>query len=109
MRQVVEDVGWRGVRIDRPRSAGNKGKPAAYPVARGTVIGLGPREALLWTHGSVLGSDQRGSYFQGGRSTPRPVRLVRHTGHGPWDSAARAALALSKMDWTTTASTTHCR
>jgi hypothetical protein len=97
--QVVEDTGWRGVRIDRAKGGGTKGNPAAYPVARGTVIGLGPKEALLWTHGSVLGIDQRGSYFQGGRSTPRPVRLVRHAGHGSWDDTARAVLALSKMDW----------
>ncbi len=97
--QVVEDVGWRGVRIDRPKGSGKKGKAAMYPVERGTVIGLGPKEALLWAHGSVRGIDRRGSYFQGSRSTPRPVRLVRHAGHGPWDDTARAALALSKMDW----------
>lgn len=95
--QVVEDVGWRGVRIDRGQ--GKKGKSAAFPVSRGTVIGLGPREALLWTHGDVREIAERGSYFQGARSTPRPVRLVRHAGHGPWDDTARAALALSKMDW----------
>src|SRR5258705_1729097 len=40
----------------------------------------------------------RGSYFQGARSTPRPVRLVRHAGHGPWDDTARAVLALSRMN-----------
>lgn len=97
--QVVEDVGWRGMRIDRGRSSQKKGKPTAFPVPRGTVIGLGPREALLWTHGDVRGIDERGSYFQGARSTPRPVRLVRHAGHGPWDDTASAALALSKMDW----------
>lgn len=97
--QVVDDVGWRGVRIDRPRDGGSKGVPAAYPVERGSLLSLGPYEALLWTHGSVLGIDQRGSYFQGGRSTPRPIRLVRHAGHGSWHETARAALALSKMDW----------
>lgn len=97
--QVVEDVGWRGVRIDRDRRGAKKGKPSAFPVPRGTVIGLGPREALLWTHGDVPGISQRGSYFQGARSTPRPIRLIRHAGHGPWDDTARAALALSKMDW----------
>lgn len=96
--QVVEDVGWRGIRIDGGDVA-KKGTPAAFPVSRGTVIGLGPREALLWTHGDVRGIAERGSYFQGGRSTPRPIRLVRHAGHGPWDDTARAALALSKMDW----------
>ena len=40
-----------------------------------------------------------GSYFQSARSTPRPIRLARHAGHGPWDDTARAVLALSKMDW----------
>ena len=97
--QVVEDVGWRGVRIDRGRAGAVKGKPAAYPVSRGTVISLGPRDALLWTHGDVRDISQGGSYFQGARSTPRPVRLVRHVGHGPWDDTVRAVLGLSKMNW----------
>lgn len=96
--QVVEDVGWRGVRIDGSSRA-KKGNPAAFPVARGTLVGLGPRDALLWTHGDVRGIRESGSYFQGARSTPRPIRLVRHAGHGPWDDTARAVLALSKMDW----------
>jgi hypothetical protein len=96
--QIVEDVGWRAVRIDAEAGA-RKGTPAAYPVPRGTLIGLGPGEALLWTHGDVRGIAERRSYFQGARSTPRPVRLVRHAGHGPWDDTARAALALTKMDW----------
>jgi hypothetical protein len=96
--QIVEDVGWRGVRIDEGSGA-RKGEPAAFPVMRGTVLGLSPREALLWTHGDVRGVAERRSYFQGARSTPRPIRLVRYAGHGPWDDTARAALALSKMDW----------
>lgn len=71
-----------------------------FPVARGTVIGIGPREALLWIHGDVRDVTQRGrSYFKGSRSTPRPVRLVRHVGHGSWDETARAILGLSKMNW----------
>jgi hypothetical protein len=97
--QVVEQVGWRGVRIDPGLPNDRKGKPAAYPVARGTLVGLGPREALLWTHGDVRGISSHGSYFQGSRSTPKPLRLVRHAGHGTWDDTARAVLALSKMDW----------
>src|SRR5271166_5899809 len=97
--QVVEDVGWRGVRVDHGAHGTKKGTPAAFPVSRGTVISLGPREALLWTHGNVQGVSERDSYFQGARSTPRPVRLVRHAGHGPWDDTSRAALALSKMNW----------
>lgn len=96
--QVVEDVGWRGARIDRS-GTNKKGTPAPFPVARGTLVGLGGAEALLWTHGDVKGVGKRGSYFQGSRSTPRPIRLVRHAGHGPWDDTARSILALSKMDW----------
>ena len=95
--QIIEDVAWRGVRIDQnPRA--QKGIPANFPVSRGTVLGLGPREALVWTHGNVDGITNR-SFFQGGRSTPRPIRLVRHAGHGPWDDTVRAILGLSKMNW----------
>ena len=67
-------------------------------MARGTLLGLGPREALMWTHGDVQGIGHR-SYFQGARSTPRPLRLIRHAGHEPWDETARATLALTKMNW----------
>ena len=97
--QVVDDVGWRGARIDRPSSGGSKGNPASYPVARGTLINLGPKDILLWTHGNVQGIDSRGSFYQGGKGTPKPVRLVRHAGHGPWDETASAILGLSKMNW----------
>lgn len=96
--QVVKDVSWRGVKIESG-SGQNKGKPASYPVARGTLVGVGPYEALLWTHGAVEGVATQGSYFQGARSTPRPIRLRRHAGHGTWDDSARAILALTKMDW----------
>ncbi len=95
--QVVENVSWRGVRIDQNPND-RKGRPANFPVPRGTVVGLGPREALLWTHGDVKGVARR-SFFQGGRSMPRPIRLVRHAGHGTWDDTARAILGLSKMNW----------
>ena len=91
--QVVSETGWRGARIEGQR------KPAGYPVSRGTIIGLSAKEALLWMHGDVTGIKDRGSYFQGARSTPRPIKLVRHAGHGPWDETAGAALALSKMNW----------
>jgi hypothetical protein len=97
--QVVEDVGWRGVRIDRDHQDRSKGEAAAYPVARGSLMSLSGKECLLWLHGDVRGVNERGSYFQGNRSTPRPIRLVRHAGHGAWDETARSALALSKMNW----------
>lgn len=96
--QIVEDVGWRGVRIEG-NFAEKKGKATSFPVTRGTLVGLGPREALLWIHGDVQGISKKGFYFQGSRSTPRPIRLVRHAGHGTWDDTASAILGLTKMDW----------
>jgi hypothetical protein len=96
--QVVEDVDWRGTRIERDRREGANGQPAGFPVGRGSLIPLGAKESLLWMHGDVKGICER-SYFQGARSTPRPIRLVRHAGHGSWDDPARSALALSKMNW----------
>jgi hypothetical protein len=97
--QVVEDVGWRAARIDRSRDGGSKGAAAGYPVARGSLVNLSGRECLLWMHGDVRGISDRGGYFKGSRSTPHPIRLVRHAGHGPWDETAESALALSKMNW----------
>lgn len=97
--QVVDDASWRGSRIDSVGDGRRKGKAAAYPVARGSLLSLGPREALLWTHGDVAGIATAGSYFHGGRATPQPIRLVRHAGHGPWDESGRAVLALTKMNW----------
>jgi hypothetical protein len=99
--QIVEDVSWRGALIDAADPKRDpKGGAAPYPVQRGTLLGLGSFEALLWTHGDARGVAEQGrSYFQGARGTPRPIRLVRHAGHGPWDEAARSILALTKMDW----------
>ena len=97
--QVVERVGWRGVRIAGGTPGSSGGEPTAYPVPRGTLVGLGPFDALLWTHGDVTGISSRGSYFQGARGTPRPIRLIRHAGHGTWDQIGQATLALSKMNW----------
>ena len=95
--QVVEHIDWRGVRIDQRREDA-KGSPASFPVPRGTVLPIGDREALLWNHGDARGVTAR-SYFQGSRSTPRPLRMVRYAGHGAWDETARAILGLSKMNW----------
>ena len=96
--QVAHSVPWRGARIDEQRGS-RKGQAANYPVQRGTLLGLGRREALLWTHGDARGVTRRPSYFQGSRSTPRPIRLVRHAGHGSWEDTARAILGLTKMNW----------
>lgn len=95
--QIVEDVNWRGIKIVGEKDS-IRGSAASFPVGRGSVLSLSPFDALLWTHGDVDGISER-SYFQGGRATPRPIRIVRHAGHGPWDDSANAILGLSKMDW----------
>jgi hypothetical protein len=46
--QIVDDVSWRGALIDPGATKSEaKGSPSAYPVQRGTLLGLGPYEALL--------------------------------------------------------------
>ena len=72
--EVVSNTPWRGVRLDRPRN-GPKGEPANFPVQRGTLVGIGGREALLWTHGDARGVTSRPSYFQGAREHPSPDPL----------------------------------
>jgi hypothetical protein len=96
--QVVEDNGWQAARWEQDRNDPNKSQAHGYPVKRGTLLGLSGKDTLLWMHGAVDGLGNR-PYFQGGKGTPRPLRLVRHAGHGPWDDSAQAALALSKMNW----------
>jgi hypothetical protein len=71
--QVVEDVGWRGIRIDGAGGA-KKGTPAAFPVSRGTLIGLGPREALPYC-GHTVTSEASPSAARISRGLG--VRLVR--------------------------------
>lgn len=102
--QIVESSGWRAAKIEMPRNFGGekrKGVPSKYPIDRGSLLPIGDYEALLWTHGDVEGIADGKSYFQGKRSTPRPLKLIRHAGHGSWDESASAILALTKMNWNT--------
>src|SRR3546814_3332466 len=74
--QVVADVGWRGAKWDRDRKYPEKQIADRFPVRRGSLLGIGDREALLWIHGAV-DLNQR-THFQGGKSTPQP-RSEEHT------------------------------
>lgn len=96
--QIVEDNGWQAARWEQDRTDPSKSQADGYPVKRGTLLGLSGKDSLLWMHGAVDGFGRR-PYFQGGKGTPRPLRLIRHAGHGAWDDTAKAALALSKMNW----------
>ena len=41
----------------------------------------------------------KGDYYQGKKSIPKPLQLVRHAGRGPLELTAHEALVLTKMDW----------
>lgn len=55
--------------------------------------------ALLWAAGNAPGVSNTGDYYQGKKSIPRPLQLIRHAGRGPLEVIAHEALALTKMDW----------
>lgn len=108
--QVVQDVGWRGVKIDsrrlgrrrggrgRGRSEGKRGKATGYPVERGSYLTLSGTEALLWTQGNVseaFGTD----FYKEGKSIPNPLMLRRFAGQGGWQDECASVLGLTKMDW----------
>src|SRR3546814_2938619 len=62
--QVVADVGWRGAKWDRDRKYPEKQIADRFPVRRGSLLGIGDREALLRSeeHTSELQSLMRISY-----------------------------------------------
>jgi hypothetical protein len=98
--QIKEEAGWKGVRIDPPKPGSHRGgTPARYPLERGTLLPLGGEEALLWTAGNAPEAAGGKSFFKEGKGIPDPVMLVRHAGHGGWESTAGAVLGLSKMNW----------
>lgn len=102
--QIVQDVGWTGIRYDPPKSANAKAMPHGYPVLRGTYIPISENESLLWTQGSVLGVNlDKPSYnvYKEGvlKPTPSPVLIRRFSGNGGWHETVAGIIGLTKMDW----------
>ena len=97
--EVTSSPGWRGVWLKQSRDAERVSEPDGYPVPRGTMLQLSGVSALVWVAGNAPRASSRGDYYQGGKSIPRPLNLVRHAGGGPLELTAREALALTKMDW----------
>jgi len=95
---IAVSTPWHGIRIDAPRTRGPKGKPAMYPVERGTVLPLGSYEYALWTQGNASGIGH-GSYFKEGKGIPHPLLVTRCLGAGGAHSSARELLGLTKMNW----------
>ncbi|WP_158898709.1 nuclease PIN [Burkholderia sp. L27(2015)] len=90
---------WRGVWLKESRVAGKKSEPDGYPVPRGTVLLRSGTSALLWAAGNAPKASLKADYYQGKKSIPRPINIVRHAGVGPLELTALEALALTKMDW----------
>jgi hypothetical protein len=98
--QVQQETPWRGIHIEAPKQGGAKaGKPAPYPVLRGSYAPLGPREVLLWTQGDAPEAVGGRHFYKEGKGIPFPLLLRRFAGHGGWDEPCRDVLMLTKMDW----------
>ncbi len=97
--EVSSSPGWRGVWLNQGRGSGKLSEPDGYPVPRGTVLHRSGRSVLVWVAGNAPRAALRGDYYQGKKSIPRPIGLLRHAGSGPLEIAALEALALTKMDW----------
>lgn len=90
---------WRGVWLIESGQSTRPTRPSGYPVPRGTMVVRSRNSALVWVAGNAPGVSTKGDYFQGKKSIPKPLQLVRHAGSGPLELTALEVLALSKMDW----------
>jgi len=97
--EVASTPGWRGVWLKESRNSNARSEADGYPVPRGTMLIRSGTSALLWVAGNAPRASLRRDYFQGSKSIPRPINLVRHAGIGAMEFTGLEALALTKMDW----------
>jgi hypothetical protein len=90
---------WRGVWLIKSGQQRPPTRPSGYPVPRGTMVVRSGNSALVWVAGNAPEVSTKGDYYQGKKSIPRPLQLIRHAGSGPLELSAHEALALTKMDW----------
>lgn len=90
---------WRGVWLIKCDGKDPPSKPSAFPVPRGTMVIRSGNSALVWVAGNAPTVSAKSDYYQGGKSIPKPLQLIRHAGRGPLELSAHEALALTKMDW----------
>lgn len=90
---------WRGVWLIESDRRKPPTWPSGYPVPRGVMVPRSGVSALVWVAGNAPEVSTKGDYYQGKKSIPRPLQLIRHAGRGPLEITAREALALTKMDW----------
>lgn len=97
--EVSSSSCWRGVWLIESGMRSPRTKPSRYPVPRGTMVVRSGNSALVWVAGNAPNVSSKDDYYQGGKSIPRPLALIRHAGRGPLELTAHEALALTKMDW----------
>lgn len=99
--EVSSNSRWRGVWLQENLNPASqkRSEPDGYPVPRGTILQRSGNAALVWVAGNAPRAASRGDYYQGGKSIPRPLNIVRYAGLGPMELTAFEALALTKMDW----------
>lgn len=90
---------WRGVWLIQSGKPKPPTKPSGYPVPRGTMVVRSGNSVLVWVAGNAPGVSTKGDYYQGKKSIPKPLLLIRHAGRGSLELTAHEALALTKMDW----------
>jgi hypothetical protein len=90
---------WRGVWLIQSGQPKQPTKPSGYPVPRGTMVIRSSNSALVWIAGNAPGVSNTGDYYQGKKSIPKPLQIIRHAGRGPLELIVHEALAMTKMDW----------
>lgn len=90
---------WRAVWLISSRRPKPPTMPSNYPVPRGTMVVRSGNSALVWVAGNAPEVSNKGDYYQGKKSIPKPLQLIRHAGRGSLELIAHEALALTKMDW----------
>jgi hypothetical protein len=97
--EVSAASSWRGVWLLKNDRTQPPTKPSGYPVPRGVMVYRSATSALVWVAGNAPEVSQNGNYYQGKKSIPKPLQLIRHAGRGSLELTAHEALALTKMDW----------
>ena len=95
---------WRGVWLIKSGRARPPPRPSAYPVPRGTMVVRSGNSALVWVAGNAPEVSTKGDYYQGKKSIPKPLQLIRHSGSGPLELTARKRSPSPRWIGTTTLS-----
>ncbi|WP_294754678.1 SIR2 family protein [uncultured Ruminococcus sp.] len=74
-------------------------KVDTFPVRRGLCFPLNDNSFYLFTHGIAPSIRKNYRYLQGGKSLPKPLKIIKYYGDGNMSQIATEILGLSKMNW----------